>query len=278
MHKKLIILSLLVFSIYSKAQVTSLVNREAESHTALSSRINSDYSFNISYNYSEETKVTPTGIDPYSVYPPTKRDYKRLGVNTTLFMASTVIAFGVLWVLPEEVTNWDKEKMKEEGIFYKWEENVKAGPVMDEDDFFLNYVTHPWAGAVYYMTARSSGFKWYDSFAYSFIMSTFFWEYGIEAFAEVPSKQDLIITPVIGSMLGEGCVYIKREIVKRDRRILKSRVLGITTLFLMDPYNTILDGCGYQSKKKVETSFLIMPNYNPKTQSAIWSANLTLNF
>lgn len=278
MYKQLLIFSLLIISIYSKAQVTSLAYREAEPYNQTSDNNDSDVSLSLNYNYSDKNSRTPTETDSHSTYPPAKRDYKRLGLNTSLFMASTVIAFGVLWILPEEVTNWDKEKMKEEGIFYKWEENVKAGPVMDEDDFFLNYVTHPWAGAVYYMTARSSGFKWYDSFAYSFIMSTFFWEYGIEAFAEVPSKQDLIITPVIGSMLGEGCFYAKKEIVKHDRRILKSRVLGITTLFLMDPYNTILDGCGYQSKKKVETSFIVMPNYNPNTQRTIWSANLTLNF
>lgn len=277
MYKLSLLILLLLFSLRSGAQVTDLAYVESEISQEFLSQKNSssNLSLDLNYNSSDELKMP---INPNSTYPPARRDYKRLGVNTTLFMASTVIAFGVLWVLPEDVTNWDKEKMKEEGIFYKWEENVKAGPVMDEDDFFLNYVTHPWAGAVYYMTARSCGFKWYDSFTYSFIMSTFFWEYGIEAFAEIPSKQDLIITPVIGSMLGEGCFYAKKEIVKHDRRILKSRVLGITTLFLMDPYNTILDGCGYQSKKKVETSFIVMPNYNPNTQRTIWSANLTLNF
>ena len=135
------------------------------------------------------------------IYPPARRDWTRLGLTSSMYVGATVVAFGVLWVMPESVTNWNKAEMKEKGIAWKWKENVKAGPVWDEDDWVLNWITHPYCGGLYYMTSRSAGFSVLESFGYSAVMSTFFWEYGIEAFAEIPSKQDLLITPIFVSMV-----------------------------------------------------------------------------
>lgn len=211
------------------------------------------------------------------VYPPPFRDYRRLGYNSSIYVGATVIAFGVLWSMPESVTNWDKAEMKEKGIFWKWQQNVKAGPVWDEDDWVLNWITHPYCGGIYYMTARSSGFTVLESFGYSAIMSTFFWEYGIEAFAEVPSIQDLIITPVLGSVVGEGFFYAKKSILRHDKRVLKSRALGITTLFFMDPFNTILDGFGY--KEKIKTQMNIAPvGVNQFSKNPVWGVNFSASF
>lgn len=210
-------------------------------------------------------------------YPPPSRDYRRLGINTSIYAGATVIAFGVLWVMPESVTNWDKVEIKEKGILWKWKENVKSGPVWDKDNWVLNWVSHPYCGGIYYMTARSSGFTVIESFGYSAIMSTFFWEYGIEAFAEIPSIQDLIITPVVGSVVGEGFFYAKKSILKHDKRVLKSRTLGITTLFLMDPFNTILDGFGYQSK--VKTQMNIAPvGVNQFSKTPVWGVQFSASF
>ncbi|WP_281225325.1 DUF3943 domain-containing protein [Flavobacterium aquiphilum] len=235
---------------------------------------------------------TPENVNPYNMliladstvvqqnainYPPIKRDYTRLGYDTAMYFGAAVISFGILYAMPESVTNWDKEAMKENGITYKWKQNVKAGPVWDHDDWVLNWVTHPYAGGIYYMTARSSGFTWFESFLYSAFMSTCFWEYGIEAFAEIPSKQDLIITPVVGSAIGEGFFYCKKSILRHDKRVLKSRFLGYTSLVLMDPFNTLLDGLGYQQKVKVQSN--VSPvGFNSGTNKAIWGLNLNVQF
>jgi len=211
------------------------------------------------------------------VYPPPYRDWRRLGYDSAMYVGATVIAFGVLWMMPESVTHWDKEAMKENGILWKWKQNVKAGPVWDEDDWVLNWITHPYCGGVYYMTARSSGFTIAESFGYSAIMSTFFWEYGIEAFAEIPSIQDLIITPVVGSVVGEGFFYAKKSIIKHDKKVLRSRFLGIATLFAIDPFNTILDGFGYQ--EKVKTQMNIAPvGVNQFTKTAVWGVQFSASF
>lgn len=211
------------------------------------------------------------------IYPQPYRDWRRLGYDTGMYVGTTVIAFGLLWVMPESVTNWDKEEIREKGLLWKWKQNVKAGPVWDQDNWVLNWVSHPYFGGIYYMTARSSGFTVLESFGYSAIMSTFFWEYGIEAFAEVPSIQDLIITPVVGSAVGEGFFYAKKSILRHDKKVLKSKFLGYTSLFLMDPFNTILDGFGY--KEKVKTQMNVAPvGVNQFTGNAIWGVQFTARF
>jgi len=216
-------------------------------------------------------------INDTIVYPPLTRDYRKLGYNTAIVFGTTIVAYGILWSLPESFTKWDKEEMKKNGIGAKWKENVKAGPVIDEDNFFLNYVMHPYFGGVYYMTARSNGFNIFESFTYSAIMSTFFWEYGVESFAEVPSVQDLIVTPVLGSVVGEGFFYAKKTILKNNSKVLNSRFLGKTSLFLMDPLNTILDGCGY--KQKVKTQLNIAPvGFNPYIKSTTLSVSFLASF
>lgn len=238
----------------------------------------SDAQIEKTYNYSMLTLSDTTSIlQNGTSYPPAQRDYRRLGYSSAMYVGTTVIAFGVLYSLPESVTNWDKEDMKKNGILHKWKENVKAGPVWDEDDWVLNWITHPYSGGVYYMTARSSGFTIFESFLYSAFMSTFFWEYGIEAFAEIPSKQDLIITPVLGSVVGEGFFYAKKSILKHDRRVLKSRFLGYTTLFVMDPFNTLLDSFGY--KEKVKTQLNVAPvGFDQGAHKAIWGLNFNMQF
>jgi hypothetical protein len=228
------------------------------------------------YSMLSITDTTKT-IQPTIAYPPATRDYRRLSYDTAMYVGATVIAFGVLYAMPESSTHWDKQAMKEKGIVYKWKENVKAGPVWDDDDWVLNWITHPYSGGVYYMTARSSGFNIFESFLYSAFMSTFFWEYGIEAFAEIPSKQDLIITPVLGSVVGEGFFYAKKSILKHDKKVLNSKVLGYTTLFVIDPFNTILDGFGYKDQRTTQLNVAPI-GFDKGANKAIWGLNFNMQF
>jgi len=214
----------------------------------------------------------------YQVYDPIK-DPKRLLLNSGLFLGAAAASFGILWVMPESFTNWDKEEMLEYGMFNRWKDNVRAGPVWDEDDFFLNWIMHPWAGAVYFMSARGSGYNKWESFAYSAIMSTFFWEYGIEAFAEIPSWQDLLITPILGSLLGEQFFRWKGNIIENERKVLNSKFLGGTSLFIMDPFNQLLDGFGYKTKNKIQTYSAIAPiEYDFASNKTIWGMQVLIVF
>lgn len=216
----------------------------------------------------DSTSFISASLQSDFIYIP-ERDGKRLLINTGVNAGMSLVKFGVLWMSPEHFSNWDKDAIKEKGWCQSWKDNVKAGPENDDDCFLMNGIMHPWGGAVYYMSARGSGFRWWESFLYSGMLSTFMWEYGFEAFAEVPSWQDLIVTPVAGSLVGE-CFYVfKGKIIKNDKRVLNSRFLGVTLLILMDPVNEITDVLGYKTKHKIEASSAIVPintfAYNTQT-------------
>ncbi len=165
-------------------------------------------------------------------------DTQMLKRNTLALVGTGVATMGFLYLMPSSFTNWEDDG---ESPARKWWDNVSRGPVWDSDDIFLNYVTHPYAGAIYYMGARSAGVNAGYSFLYSFALSTFFWEYGIEAFAERPSIQDLIVTPIAGAVLGEWFYLSKRSILENDGYLWGSKTMGKTALVLMDPMTEIAE-------------------------------------
>ena len=202
-------------------------------------------------------------------YPPKTRDFKKLSINTGVFFGSAIMVFGVLSIFPEDVSGWKKNEIQTKTLFGRWSEHVKAGPKSDYDNMFFNFVTHPYSGAVYYMTARSCGYKGFECFLYSAAMSTLFWEYGVEAFAEVPSSQDLLITPLAGAIIGEVFFNAKKDIMNHDKRVFGSKLLGAMSLLFLDPFNTILDGAGYKQKISTQISFLPAPLHYGTSKSCM---------
>ena len=178
---------------------------------------------------------------PYQISlfsPQNGEDGARLWSQTSSIFAYGFGVIGLIALLPEDISNWDKE----EGIFNKWSDNVKNGPVWDRDTGMLNLVGHPYFGGVYYQVARKSGYRQWDSFLYSALMSTFYWEYGIEAFAEVPSIQDLVITPVLGWAYGEWAFTTEMSIRADNDEVFGSTILGSTALLLLDPVDSLSVG------------------------------------
>ncbi len=154
------------------------------------------------------------------------------------------------------------DALNEKPLTERWKENVAAGPVWDSDNFYINYLGHPFSGAWYYTMARNDGIDVYGSFLYSAFVSTFIWEYGYEAFAEIPSIQDLISTPVIGSFMGEYMYYLEGELDKNRGYIFGSKYLGNIAYFAIDPLGNIADGIGGLFDVSVTMHFQTYQLYN----------------
>ena len=167
-------------------------------------------------------------------------DWGRMWLNTGVLFAGGVTTLGVLQLLPEGATAWTKERITSRPFWKRWSYHVRNGPVWDGDNFIFNYILHPYAGAVYYMAARSLGFNRMGSFLYCTAISTVFWEYGIEAFMEKPSIQDLILTPLSGFFIGEAFYRLKRKIVNDGYRLWGSRTWGNIIAFIIDPVNEVI--------------------------------------
>ncbi|MDE6288988.1 MAG: DUF3943 domain-containing protein [Muribaculaceae bacterium] len=205
-------------------------------------------------------------ISPYTL-PYTRHavnpDWHRMWINTAVLSGAYISTLFVLEMLPEDATSWNRAYINQTPMFKRWFKNVfKRGPEWDHDNPVFNYVLHPYAGAVYFMSARSCGFSFWGSFLYSAAISTIGWEFGIEAFMERPSYQDIVITPVVGSIMGELFYRAKHEIVNRGYELLGSYFLGRAACFLMDPVNEVIDlfrgnpNSNFARSRRVTSSFM----------------------
>lgn len=133
-----------------------------------------------------------------------------LGTDTALLVGYQALGIGFYYVMPESISKWD-ESEKDNVSFSRWWDNFQ-NPQWDPDEWYVN-AGHAYFGAAYYIRARERGFGEVPSFLYS-TFASFLYEFGIECFFERPSYQDLIITPVGGTLLGAFVFEPLRNLVK----------------------------------------------------------------
>lgn len=183
-------------------------------------------------------------------------DWDGVWRDTGILFGSQFVAAGLIYIMPESVSSWSSEQKK--NGFKSYAQNV-VNPVVDQDQFYINYVLHPYWGAAYYIRARERGLDKIPSFMYSTLISAMY-EFGVECFFERPSIQDLVVTPVVGSLLGALIFEPWRESIKRkqDLRWYDHAVLVVT-----DPVGLLSQGI----EKKFGIKSTIMVDYSvPRTQ------------
>lgn len=198
------------------------------------------------------------------------RDWAGIGRDTAYFFGYQFVVVGILYVLPESVTGWTKEQ-KESYDFDRWVKNV-SNPQWDEDKWYLNYLVHPYWGAVYYIRARERGFDKLESFVYSAFLSALF-EFGVEALFEPPSYQDLIVTPLGGTLVG---MYVFEPIRQKIKaKGTQQEWYDKLALVLTDPLGALSDFTdrvlGVKSRVKVAHSAARKQRCKPIERDARWS-------
>lgn len=206
-------------------------------------------------------------------------DWKRMWVNTGVLCGCYVAALFVLELLPEDATNWNRAEFYHVPLWTRWRKHVlKKGPEWDHDNPMFNFVLHPYSGAAYFMAARSCGFSFWGSMLYSACISTIAWEFGIEAFMERPSYQDIFITPLVGSVMGEGFFRIKRYLVANNYCLFGSPVLGNIVAFLVDPVNEVVGLIGGNPARRAAKARQIQIQSAPVITGRTLGFNLSVTF
>lgn len=136
-------------------------------------------------------------------------------IDTGMLFGSQFVAAGIIFAMPQSVSSWSADQKK--NTFKHYGENF-VDPVWDKDEFYINYVLHPYWGATYYIRGRERGMDYTSAFVYSTLMSAMY-EFGIECFFERPSIQDLFVTPVAGSLLGALIFEPLRDSIKRKQEL-----------------------------------------------------------
>ena len=127
--------------------------------------------------------------------------WKKIGRAELFIGGAELLGATVLILSPNEITKWSADW--EQDAWRHMKRSLSKAPVWDDDNWKINFIGHPVAGSHYYNSLRSQNASIFHSFLFATAQS-FIWEYIIEATAEKPSTQDLFITPIIGSILGES--------------------------------------------------------------------------
>lgn len=125
---------------------------------------------------------------------------RKVGVALGYTFAYQVSVYGLLYALPESVSKWNSTTKKNFGSHYR--QTFTRPIVLDGDLWYVNYVGHPYQGALYYNAMRAQGAPMWQASLFTFANS-YAWEFLLEGAIEQPSIQDLIVTPIAGTLLGE---------------------------------------------------------------------------
>ncbi len=164
----------------------------------------------------------------------------------------------------------------EEVSFARYARNITQAPRWDHDRMEFNFWGHPAWGAETYLLARNQGFNWFVSFLFSTGASVM-WEYGFEAFAERPSFQDLILTPVIGAAIGE----IRFQVRKYFQALHRARPFWLSGVMIvaLDPVDSFV-GLFRLKDPRVEQKVSLQVDLNPKLDAdkIVFEPKVQLNY
>jgi Domain of unknown function (DUF3943) len=190
-------------------------------------------------------------------------DWVGMGRDTVLLLGYQAVAIGVLYAMPSSVTGWSKK----DGDVDAWWDNVR-NPTWDKDGPFMNYLAHPYWGAAYYIRARERGFNRPASFAVSVALSALY-EFGAEAFFEPPSYQDLIVTPVAGTLIGAFVFEPIRDRIKLKPELQWYDHVGLVLTDPLGAVNRVFEGLfGIKSDIRVHLRPPTLPDTDQRTARA----------
>lgn len=117
-----------------------------------------------------------------------------------LVLGYEAISLCILYASPYSFSKWYTPTPN------SYRENMRIAftqpPVIDKDYWYINYLGHPYQGACTYNAVRSQGAKFWQAGLFA-LGHSMVWEYLIESGNERPSVQDIVVTPVVGSLVGE---------------------------------------------------------------------------
>ncbi len=138
--------------------------------------------------------------------------------------------FGYHLIGAENINGWTH------GSFENVSRAFGITPQWDTDGIFMNYIGHPYMGSTFYLIARNRGLGIFTSWLVS-TCGSLLWEYYYEAFYEVPSATDLLITSNVGSLIGELSWQAKQLLLESNRT--ERRTWKEVLIVVVDPWNQV---------------------------------------
>ena len=139
-----------------------------------------------------------------------------------------------------------------------WNHLVHGPWVIDNDNFGINQLGHPYQGSIYHNISRSAGLGYWESAGYTFVGS-FLWEIAGET--TKPSINDQVASGIAGSFLGEPLFRMASLLLERERPGFW-RELGAALISPPTGFNRLVFGDRFRP---------VFPSHDP---AIFWSAQI----
>lgn len=184
------------FTLTSESGTTARRN-----YTSLKIAKNSNLSRMNYDEYKDNSSSLKTGKADYF-----SEQYLKKAVNEHKYWESekhfgtAVVEMAIVEFIPWAISKWITKPGWANVGWQSWWSNIQKGWEYDGDNFLTNNFAHPYHGNLYFNTARTNGYDFWESMPFSFTGSLL-WEYFGEYYR--PSFNDWINTSVSGINLGE---------------------------------------------------------------------------
>ncbi len=122
-----------------------------------------------------------------------------------------------------------------------YKKTFSQAPYIDKDHWSWNYEVHPYMGSISYLTYRNRHASVWEALAGSALNSVIY-EYAIAGGTQPASLNDMIVTPLGGSLLGEGLYQFKKYLL-RDKYLTVFEKILVT---ICDPVEVFYFGFNYK--------------------------------
>lgn len=164
--------------------------------------------------------------------PADSADIAHYGKKKFWQASAEVVGFNLgLWAFDRYVQHGDFAYISWNSI----KENFRHGLIWDNDKLGTNMFLHPYTGNLYFNSARSSGFNFWQSSLFA-IAGSAMWEFFMEC--EYPSTNDIIATPIGGTAIGE-VTYRMSDLLLDDRSRGWHRFGREAGVFIIDPMRSL---------------------------------------
>jgi len=178
-----------------------------------------------------EPRITGSLSREFDFVDPAASEKNQEKKNYTIPAIENVIFIGGLWSYDRYFAN---EKWAVIGI-NSVTANFKNGPEWDHSGFAMNQIAHPYAGSIYFTSARSNNLSFFESTAYTF-GGSLIWEFFMENYS--PSINDMITTTFGGIALGE-VLYRLSNLMLTNNSTGTEKFFEETISTLLCPMNSI---------------------------------------
>ena len=129
-----------------------------------------------------------------------------------------------------------------------YKRTFSQAPTIDSDHWSWNYEVHPYMGSISYLAYRNRNASVWESLAGSALNSVIY-EFLIAGGTQPSSLNDMIATPLGGSLLGEGLYQLKKYLL-RDKYLTTFEKILVT---ICDPVEVFY--FGFNFKKLAQHSY-----------------------